>query len=201
MGLKPRRRRLYVQNMGSGQGHRPFVFLLGIIGAAVGWYLGSPAVEPFPTVDAPVVPPTFAQSTFPVHVSGWVISPGLVWLMESDLVADAIAAAGGVRPGALLDQINLAQPVGEGDQIHVPGPGERLDPGGTGGNGSDGLIDLNTADTVTLQQLPGVGPVLAQRIVDYREAHGGFESIEDLLDVAGIGETRLASIRDLIKPP
>ncbi len=136
-----------------------------------------------------------------VHVSGWVVSPGVVVVAEGAIVADAIAAAGGARPGAALDAINLAGPVAGGDQVQVPGPGTAAPPSGSGVAGSSDLISLNRADATALQDLPGVGPVLAERIVAHRDANGPFEAVEDLLDVPGIGETKLAAIRDLVSVP
>lgn len=135
----------------------------------------------------------------PVHVSGWVVNPGVVWVMEGSLTADAIAAAGGALVGADLDSLNLAQPVYEGDQVLV----RAKQPGAADGDQSlgDGLVDINRADSAELQTLPGVGPVLAGNIIAYRDSVGRFETLEDLLEVPGIGETRLASIRDLISPP
>lgn len=119
--------------------------------------------------------------------------------MEGSLTADAIAAAGGALVGADLDSLNLAQPVYEGDQVLV----RAKQPGVGGGDQSlgDGLVDINRADAAELQTLPGVGPVLAGNIIAYRDSVGRFETLEDLLEVPGIGETRLASIRDLISPP
>jgi competence protein ComEA len=173
---------------------------LAVIGAAVGGVFGvnaglPPAQGPR-LQDAPVA---IVAAVVPVHVSGWVTSPGVVWVSEGSLAVAAIDAAGGAREGARLDLINLAQPVFEGDQLQVPGP-EAADVGGGSAPG-DGLIDINTADETELQKLPGVGPVLAGRIVAHRETIGRFESVDDLLDVPGIGETRLASIRDLIRSP
>ena len=136
-----------------------------------------------------------------VHVSGWVVSPGVVVVREGAIVADAIAAAGGARPGAALDAINLAGPVAGGDQVQVPGPGSEAPPPGSGVAASSGPISLNRADATALQELPGVGPVLAERIVAHRDANGPFEAVEDLLDVPGIGETKLAAIRDLVSVP
>ena len=88
-----------------------------------------------------------------------------------------------------------------GDQVQVPGPGTEAPPSGSGVAGSSGLISLNRADATALQDLPGVGPVLAERIVAHRDANGPFEAVEDLLDVPGIGETKLAAIRDLVSVP
>jgi competence protein ComEA len=157
--------------------------------------------------DVVVVPPSPLEmadgesaedGVVPVHVSGWVVSPGVVWVQAGSLVSEAIAAAGGALAGADLDAINLAQEVYEGDQLVVARAGS--DAGGAE-TSVDGLIDINRADATELQALPGVGPVLAANIISQRDAVGRFESVEDLLDVPGIGETRLASIRDLIRPP
>lgn len=173
---------------------------LAVIGAAMGAFFGANTGLP-PDESPPVLAASevLDAAVVPVHVSGWVNSPGVVWVSEGSLAAVAIDAAGGAREGARLDLINLAQPVFEGDQLQVPGPEAAA--GGGAASPGDGLIDINTADETELQELPGVGPVLAGRIVAHRETVGRFESVEDLLDVAGIGETRLDSIRDLIRPP
>jgi competence protein ComEA len=139
-----------------------------------------------------------ANLFFAVYVSGWVATPGVVEVAEGSIVADAVAAAGGAIEGALLDSINLARPVVEGDHIQIPGPGEEI---ASSGAEPGGLISPNRADASELEELPGVGPVLAGRIVAHREAHGPFQTVEDLLDVAGIGEAKLAAIRDLIVVP
>ncbi|HWB89080.1 MAG TPA: ComEA family DNA-binding protein [Acidimicrobiia bacterium] len=139
--------------------------------------------------------------TLEVHVAGWVVYPGVVTVGEGSIVADAIDAAGGMRVGARADLINLAAPVTGGEQIVVPGPGEGSEPGAIGATRpGDGLISLNRATAAELEELPGVGPVLAERIVAHRDARGGFERVEDLLEVPGIGEAKLASIRDLVRP-
>ncbi len=138
-----------------------------------------------------------ANRMFEVHVAGWVNSPGVVSVTEGSIVADAIHLAGGLRSGALVDLINLASPLRSGDQVVVPGPRS----GSGGGSGEGDLIVLNRAVADELTALPGVGPVLAERIVAYREANGPFSSVEDLLQVPGIGEAKLASIRDLVRVP
>lgn len=172
------------------------LLLLGaLIGAATGSGVGGTPAVPATLGEAPVA----SGGLVPVHVSGWVHTPGVVWVEDGSLTVGVIEAAGGALPGAALDSINLARPVFAGEQVHVPGPDAAT--GAGGGGGEEGLIDINTADEIELQELPGVGPVLAARIVAHRETVGRFESVEDLLDVPGIGETRLASIRDLILPP
>lgn len=131
-----------------------------------------------------------------VHVAGWVRSPGVVQLPEGSIVADAVEAAGGFRTGAAAHSLNLAAPLSGGDQVYVSGPGgESQDPT------TDGKVSVNRATASELEELPGVGPVLADRIVAYRDANGPFDEVEDLLDVPGIGEAKLASMRDSIRIP
>ena len=138
-----------------------------------------------------------AEATIAVHVSGWVVSPGVVELGEGALVADAVAAAGGIRPGALVGGINLAAEVAAGEQVLVPGPQE-VDIGQEAK--ADGTLRLNSATSTELQSLPGVGPVLAERIVAFRDEHGPFGAVEDLLEVPGIGEAKLEAIREIVRP-
>jgi len=137
-----------------------------------------------------------------VHVSGAVVAPGLVVLEEGDRVADAIAGAGGVLPYADLSAINLAGTLTDGQQIIVPGGGASSGSGGPVPTApDDGLVHLNTATTAELERLPGIGEVLALRIVARRESNGPFETVEDLLDVPGIGERKLTALRDLAAVP
>lgn len=137
---------------------------------------------------------------FSVYVSGWVATPGVVELEEGSIVADAVEAAGGALDGAQLETINLARPLASGDHVQIPGPGDPV-VAGPDGQADGGLISPNRADASQLEQLPGVGPVLAERIVAHREANGPFQAVEDLLDVPGIGEAKLSAIRDLIVVP
>jgi competence protein ComEA len=140
-----------------------------------------------------------------VHVVGQVARPGLVRLRHGARVADAVAAAGGARPGADLGALNLARLVVDGEQLRVPKPGEHVTlpvppgggaAGGTGAaGGSTGVVSLNTADVAALESLPGVGPVLAQRILDWRAEHGRFTSVDELGEVSGIGDKLLAQLR------
>jgi competence protein ComEA len=119
-------------------------------------------------------------------------------MAEDAIVADAIKAAGGFRPGADSDAVNLAASLSDGQQVIVPGPsGAVAGPTATG----DGKIAINRATAAELDALPGVGPVLAERIVAHRDQHGPFATVEDLLQVSGIGEAKLASIRDLVSVP
>lgn len=133
-----------------------------------------------------------------VHVSGAVERPGVVRLAAGTRVIDAIEAAGGARPGAALGDVNLAAEVVDGSQIRVPRIG---DPPTGGGAAQDGIVVVNQADVAALEALPGVGPVLAARIVEHRDLHGPFQTPEDLLDVSGIGESILARLRPHIRIP
>ena len=169
---------------------------LAVVGIVVGGVLGAAERVVPSSAPAEALIPSGEVSMVEVHVAGWVVSPGVVAVAESSIVADAIDLAGGFRIGASVDQINLAAPVRGGDQIVVPGPDDVL-----AGGFSDGLIVINQAGSSDLQALPGVGPVLADRIVAYREQNGPFTQVEDLLQVPGIGEAKLASIRDLIRVP
>ncbi|RPF20576.1 ComEA family DNA-binding protein [Myceligenerans xiligouense] len=141
------------------------------------------------------------------HVVGAVREPGLVELPGGARIADAVEAAGGPTGDADLSGVNLARPVTDGEQIHVPRPGET--PAATGGapggtpagppeTGGEG-VDLNTADAATLETLPGIGPTLAQRIIEWRTANGPFASVDELDDVSGIGPAVLEQIRPVAR--
>jgi competence protein ComEA len=135
-----------------------------------------------------------------VDVAGWVRHPGVYEFSEGARVIDAIDAAGGPRPGALLQALNLAAPLADGTQILVPREGEEgVAPAPvTGGAVSGALINVNTATATDLEELPGVGEVIAQAILDYRTENGPFTSVDQLLDVSGIGDATLENIRDLV---
>jgi competence protein ComEA len=137
-----------------------------------------------------------------VHVSGAVAAPGLYVLGSGARVVDAIAAAGGFAKDAEGGAVNLARPLSDGEQLHVPVVGEAPQEGGGAGaadaGSGDDLVDLNSADLAALDTLPRIGPALAQRIIDWREANGGFTAVEDLLAVPGIGDKMLESLRDLV---
>jgi len=132
-----------------------------------------------------------------VSVIGQVHQPGLVSVTSGARVADAIAAAGGALPEADLSSVNLARLVVDGEQIAVGIPGSAL-PGGADPVDSGGLVNLNTAAQAEFEELPGIGPVLAQRIVDFREDNGGFTAVEQLREVSGIGPTVYEDIVDLV---
>jgi competence protein ComEA len=172
--------------------------LLVAIGSGV-WFGAKPA-EPAPMVvdrSAEAAEATPSQ-TLTVHVSGAVAHPGLVELVFGARVADALAGAGGALGSADLTLVNLAAPVLDGALIVVPAEG--TPPTGWPAD-SGGLVRVNTASVEQLTALPGIGPVLAQRIADHRDEFGPFGVVEDLLDVPGIGEAKLAGLRDAVVVP
>jgi competence protein ComEA len=137
-----------------------------------------------------------------VDVVGAVRRPGLYELADGSRVDDAIRKAGGPKPKAALEQINLAAPVADGAQIVVPVRTAAASPTGepaAGATGPDGPVHLNTATLEDLDGLPGVGPVTAQRILDYRDEHGAFRSVDELDAVPGIGPARLEQLRELVQ--
>jgi competence protein ComEA len=184
--------------------------VVGAIGAALAlvvigvlWF-GTGAAAPPPVVS--IAPPTLApepnadQPDLVVYVSGSVARPGLVTIAAGSRVADAIAAAGGALRTANLAGLNLAASVRDAEHVHVPDiatPDVAPHVVGTGPAG----VDLNAADAAALEALPGVGPVLAERIVAHRTEYGPFTTVEDLLDVPGIGEAKLAQLRDSVRSP
>ena len=136
-----------------------------------------------------------------VDVAGWVRNPGVYEFAEGARVIDAIEAAGGARPGALLAALNLAAPLADGTQILVQKQGEdaAIAPGVGGAAPVLGaLVNINTASATELDTLPGIGEVLAQRIIDHRTANGPFATVDQIVDVSGIGDSILESIRELI---
>lgn len=140
-----------------------------------------------------------------VHVVGAVAAPGVVRLDAGSRVSDAVAAAGGAAADADLARLNLARVLVDGEQVLVPRPGETLAPvpgppavTGSGAGGSVGPVDLNSATLAELDTLPGIGPVLAQRILDWRTEHGRFSSVAELGEVSGIGDAVLADLDALV---
>jgi competence protein ComEA len=134
-----------------------------------------------------------------VHVAGAVVHPGVVILDPGARVMDAVQQAGGPLPDAELDSLNLAQPVSDGQKITVPRKGESVGNGGGNASPGSGKVNINTAGKEELERLPGIGPTLAQRILDYREAHGGFRSVEELRKVSGIGPKKFEELKGLVE--
>jgi len=137
-----------------------------------------------------------------VHVAGAVLQPGLYRLPEGSRIDDAIAEAGGAKPKASLDLVNLAAPLADGQQVVVPLEGSSEAPAGGGTAPGEaqpgGKVHLNSATLEQLDELPGVGPVTAQQILDYRSANGAFRSVAELDAVPGIGPARLEQLRPLV---
>lgn len=179
---------------------------------------GAPDASTTPVPGTPAaVGGTDPAAELRVHVAGAVNAPGIVGLPPGSRVADAVEAAGGASPDADTDRINLARPVVDGEQVRVPRVGEELPtdagqaagatpttaapgPGaasassaGTAGEG--GKININTATAAELEELPGIGPALAERIVAHRQANGPFASVDDLVQVPGIGTAKLEALR------
>ncbi|WP_443333134.1 helix-hairpin-helix domain-containing protein [Streptomyces sp. CB03234] len=138
-----------------------------------------------------------------VDVSGKVRRPGVLRLPAGSRVGDALRAAGGARPGTDLTGLNRARVLMDGEHVvvgAVPGPAAPPPGAPSGPGGGEGPVSLNTATVEQLDTLPGVGPVLAQHIVDYRTRHGGFRSVDELREVNGIGERRFADLQSLVRP-
>ena len=150
---------------------------------------------------APASPSTSAADVAVVYVVGAVQHPGLYRLPPSARVGDAVDAAGGATDEADLDSINLAAEVGDGDRVYVPRQGDNVDTGGdpAGDASPPQTLHLNTASAADLEALPGVGPSLANAIVEYRRQHGRFQSVDGLLEVPGIGPAKLAALRTRLK--
>ncbi|MCM6763905.1 helix-hairpin-helix domain-containing protein [Rathayibacter sp. ZW T2_19] len=152
---------------------------------------------------APSAAPSSAASSpaLYVHVAGEVVSPGLYLLKDGARVADALAAAGGATESADPDAVNLARRVVDGEQLLVPAVGAAPAAGAAPGAGdASGPVSLSTATAAQLEELPEVGPATAAKIIAYREANGPFSSVDQLLEVPGIGEKTLEAFRDEVGP-
>ena len=137
-----------------------------------------------------------------VYLTGQVKSPGVLTLSEGARVEDAIKLAGGTLPDADLDRINLARKLKDEGMYHVPAVGEEIsdnmDPDAASAMGSDAKVNINEADQAQLETLNGIGPSKAQKIIQYREENGDFQSIEELMNVSGIGEKTFEGLREQI---
>jgi competence protein ComEA len=142
-----------------------------------------------------------------VHVVGAVREPGLYLVTAGSRVVDAVMAAGGITDSADQCGINLARPLSDGEQLIVPTQPAGVSAGvcatslsGNSSGGSSGPVSLSRADLATLDSLPGIGPTLAQRIIDWRTTHGGFTSVDQLAEVSGIGDKLFAELQPLVSP-
>jgi competence protein ComEA len=168
-----------------------------LVGGAAWFGLGPDPHPPVPAAPNASIE-TLPNAMVTVHVSGAVVRAGVVVVRASSRVADALAAAGGAAADADLSRLNLAATIRDGDLITVPSVSVR---GGPNQTPEAVGVDINRSSASELERLPGVGPVLAERIVAYRDDFGPFTEIEDLLDVPGIGEAKLAGMRDDIVSP
>lgn len=174
------------------------VLVIAILsGTMYGYYMERDAIS----LDAGTGAVVETPRTVTVYVTGEVKKPGLVTLPEGQRVADAVNAVGGVIETADIDRINMAAFLEDGTQIRVP---ERA-AGGAGrgqtapaGKNAEGQINLNTANEKELQELPGIGPAMSARIIEYRETNGAFQTIEDIKKVRGIGNAKFEKIKDKV---
>ncbi len=187
------------------------VVLLVVLGAAV-WHLTNAAAGPsFEMERAEAMQEEQAEpaAQVAVYVSGQVAAPGLYYLDEGARVADAVAKAGGFAEGAVQDALNLARVLVDGEQVDVPSRAEMeaaagaagsagQGAAGAGGQAASGRVNINTADAAALQSLDGIGEATAAKIIADRQANGPFKTVDDLKRVAGIGDKKLAALRDAI---
>jgi competence protein ComEA len=187
------------------------VLVLGAL-VAVGllWWLHRPAVVP----GASLAEPDAAATTDPgglaissgeviVHVAGAVKNPGVYTLPGGSRVGEAVTAAGGAMKRGVLDGLNLARVLTDGEQVLVPDRRSQAPPAPGGGAGGDAgapaaKLSLNQATAAEFETLPGIGPVLAERIVQHRDTVGGFKEVGDLRDVSGIGEKTFQALAELV---
>ncbi len=213
----PRTWRERIEQVADATGTTPVRILVGGL-AAVGavlvglWVTRPPAPPPevalpyaSTTAPVPAEATSSTSSALLVHVAGAVALPGVHELPAGSRVVDALAVAGGLAPGADAGRLNLAAPVSDGERVYVLHQGEVAPPpvagapsGGAADGGSGGPVDLNTADEAALDALPGVGPATAAAIVAHRDQIGRFTSVDQLLDVRGIGAAKLDALRDLV---
>ncbi len=172
-------------------------------GAMYGYYGEDGTVE----LGAAERPAEVPEEKIAVYVIGAVNRPGVVTLDAGARAADAVNACGGVLPTADMEHVNMAQLLKDGQQLRIPqkAAAEELPVGGQGkssrasSHGKSGKININTADEKVLDELPGIGPAMAKRIVEYREREGMFRSPEELKNVRGIGEAKYEKIKDRVE--
>jgi len=149
-----------------------------------------------------------------IHITGAVNRPGLIYLNQGARIDDAIKQAGGATKKANLNKVNLAYVLSDGQKIYIPSNDDKeeniayiisnsgenivVEDGSKGLKGVNGKVNINTANQQEIETLPGIGPALAQRILDYRETNGKFKNIEDLQNVKGIGDSKYNNIKDKI---
>ena len=180
-----------------------------VVAIVIAWRMLAPPAVGAPEARLPLATRSVASAAAPatsrgaevvVHVAGAVISPGVYRLSDGARTIDAIAAAGGGRGDADLARVNLAARLSDGLRVYVPSVGETATPvvGGSSDPAEQGPINLNSASVDQLDGLPGIGPATAAAIIAYRRDHGPFGSIEQLLEVHGIGPSKLEQIRPMV---
>jgi competence protein ComEA len=213
----PRTWRERVEHLADATGTTPARLLVGAVaatGAVVAglWLTRPPAAPPetalpfaSTTVSLADSPTTETGGVVVVYVTGAVVAPGVRELPAGARVVDAVDAAGGLRPDADTARINLAAPLSDGERVYVPAVGEPNPPpvaGDAGGSGAageaTGPVNLNDADEAALDALPGIGPATAAAIIQHRQQIGRFTSVDQLLDVRGIGDAKLEQLRPLV---
>ncbi len=177
------------------------LLLVGLVAASLAGVVvlrGRPSEQPLtvPPVSGGASAAPAGGPELVVDVAGKVRRPGLVRLPQGARVDDALRAAGGVLPGVPTMGLNLARKLADGEQVLV---GIVASGGVAGGAGAGGLLDLNAATSKDFEELPGIGPVLAQRLVDWRTEHGRFASVDQLREVSGIGEAKYASVKSKVR--
>jgi competence protein ComEA len=186
--------------------NRWVLVIVALLVAAVGLavtLLSWPDSEPAATAPAVAPEATAETKTIVVSVAGAVNDPGIVELDAGARVADAIEAAGGLTEGADPGFLNLARVVADGDLVAVPDAAASsaaapVSGDDSGGAGTGGLVNVNVASAAELDALNGIGPVLAERIIEYREANGSFQSLDELSEVSGIGTALLEQLREQV---
>jgi competence protein ComEA len=154
-----------------------------------------------PPLTTPAATAVTAATILVVDVAGAVRRPGLYRLPAGSRIADAVARAGGMSRRAAPASVNLAAPLADGEQVLVPSLGAAsVARAASGGPSPSAPVDLNSATVEQLDALPGIGPVTAQKIVDYRTQHGPFTSVDDLDAIPGIGPSRIENLRGLVIP-
>ena len=182
----------------------PIIALLAVAGSrlsGLGARQGPTTAAPLARLDAGAgVAEAGTAPALVVHVVGAVHRPGLFRLKDGSRVADAVVRAGGPTRRADLSAVNLAAPLADGQQVIVPRRGPAGTAAAVGGTVAGAKVSLAIATVDQLDELPGIGPVTAQKIVDWRTSHGPFRTVDDLDDVPGIGPARIEQLRDLVTP-
>ncbi len=172
------------------------LILAALGGTAYGLYMREDAKP----LDAATVE-TAPKADIKVYVTGAVNHPGIVTVEEGARAVDAVDAAGGLLPTADAEVVNMAQILKDGQQLQVPEKetAQKTADSGTAAPAADGTVNINTADEKALDTLPGIGPAMAKRIIDYRMENGPFQSIEDIKNVKGIGEAKFEKMKDKLR--